>query len=68
MDKTYLSPGGVTEMFPGVSEGQLAQWRYRGVGGPPYRKLGKTIVYELGEVLEWAESNTRTSTAEQVPA
>lgn len=68
MDKTYLSPSQVAEMLPGVSKGQLAQWRYRGVVGPPWRKLGKSIVYELGEVLEWAESNTRTSTAEQVSA
>lgn len=68
MDKTYLSPEQVAELLPGVSKGQLSQWRYRGIGGPPYKKLGKTIVYEAGEVTEWAESNTRTSTAEKVSA
>lgn len=60
---TYLSPQQVVDLIPGITKGQLAQWRYRGIGGPRYRKLGKTIVYELGEVIEWVDASARVGTA-----
>lgn len=65
---TYLAPDDVVALLPGVSKGQLAQWRYLGKGGPPYRKVGKSVLYAADEVLEWVESTARTSTAEKVSA
>ncbi|MBX0299402.1 helix-turn-helix domain-containing protein [Cryobacterium sp. 1639] len=59
----YLSPDQVTEMIPGITKGQLAQWRYQGVGGPRYRKLGKKIIYVQSEVVDWIEDSARTGTA-----
>ena len=41
----------------------LRNWRVRG-GGPPYRKFGHYVRYELHELDRWAESQRRTSTSE----
>jgi hypothetical protein len=66
--ETYLSPDQVVALIPGITKGQLAQWRYRGEGGPRYRKLGKKIIYTEAEVTAWVESTARTGTAETVSA
>jgi hypothetical protein len=38
-------------------------------GGPPFRKYGRRVVYERGELLAWAEARARrvTSTSELAP-
>ena len=59
---TYISPEQVCELLPGVTKGQLAQWRYLGTG-PRYRKLGKKILYVESECIEWVESSARYGTA-----
>ncbi len=35
-------------------------------GGPPFRKYGRRVIYERGELLAWAEARARrvTSTSE----
>lgn len=58
----YLTPELVTERLPGITKGQLAQWRYQGIG-PRYRKLGKKILYVESEVIDWVESSARQGTA-----
>lgn len=61
----YISPEEVCEMVPGMTTAKLSQARFKGVGGPPYRKpSAKTVIYELGEVIAWIESTKRTGTAE----
>jgi len=59
----YLSPEQVCEMLPGITKGQLSQWRYLAKGGPRYRKLGKKIVYVECEVVAWIEESARFGTA-----
>jgi hypothetical protein len=60
---TYLSPEQVCEMLPGITKGQLSQWRYLAAGGPPYRKLGKKILYVESQVIDWVEGSARIGTA-----
>ena len=47
-----------------LSESWLAKARMRG-DGPPYVKLGRTIRYREGAVLQWLRSRQRLSTSEQ---
>ena len=61
----FQSPEQVCDMVPGITKGQLAQWRYLGVGGPRYRKLGKKIIYVQSEVIDWIEESVRIGTARE---
>ena len=45
----------------------LAQMRYRG-NGPRFVKIGKSIFYRVGDVLEFEESQVRTRTDDEVSA
>lgn len=45
----------------------LAQMRYRGTG-PRFVKIGKSIFYRVGDVLEFEESQVRTRTDDEVSA
>jgi hypothetical protein len=62
----FQSPEQVCEMVPGLTKGQLAQWRYQGAGGPRYRKLGKKIIYVQAEVIDWIEESARIGTGREV--
>lgn len=62
------SPGGYlatprAASFLGLSPRTLEKYRVIG-GGPPYRKLGKRVVYALGELERWAEARRRDSTSD----
>ena len=46
----------------GLAPATLAKWRVLG-GGPPYKKLGRVVVYDLLELLNWAQQRSRTSTS-----
>ena len=48
-----------------LSESWLAKARMRG-DGPPYVKLGRTIRYREGALLQWLRSRQRLSTSEEV--
>ncbi|WP_111718755.1 AlpA family transcriptional regulator [Homoserinimonas sp. OAct 916] len=61
----YLSIEQVCELIPGITRGQLAQWRYLGTG-PSYRKLGKKIIYVESELVAFIEGTARTGTADAV--
>jgi hypothetical protein len=39
-------------------------------GGPPFRKYGRRVIYEYGELLAWAEARARRvgSTSDRGPA
>jgi len=47
-----------------VSESWLAKSRMRG-DGPPYVKLGRSIRYAEGALLQWIKSHVRLSTSER---
>lgn len=54
----YLTPEEVTERFRGaISTGTLANWRAMRVG-PAFVKIGKSIVYPVPELDEWANQQT----------
>lgn len=46
--------------FLGMSESWLEKTRWSGMGGPPYRKIGRSVRYVWGEVLQWDEARRRT--------
>jgi hypothetical protein len=64
MDKLY-SPKGVTELWPGITEGQLKDWRFHGTG-PRFKKVGKKILYAERDLISFLEGATRTQTGELV--
>ncbi len=43
----------------------LQGWRVRG-GGPQYKKLGRAVRYRLGDLREWTNNQTVSSTSEEV--
>lgn len=49
----------------GVSPRTLANWRWRGGDwGPPFVKVGRSVRYNLRELLEWITENSFSSTSE----
>ena len=52
-----------TARYLGVNERTLEAWRCYG-GGPPFRKIGRKVVYEPTTVERWAEGKTRENTIE----
>ncbi len=42
----------------------LQGWRVRGEG-PQYKKLGRAVRYRLGDLREWTDSQTVSSTSEE---
>lgn len=51
--RVYLTPDEVAERYRGlVSVGTLANWRAAG-SGPPYRKIGKAVLYDETELDAW---------------
>lgn len=54
----YLTPEEVTERFRGaISTGTLANWRVMRVG-PAFVKIGKSIVYPVADLNDWANQQT----------
>ena len=47
----------------GLSPRTLEKWRVTG-GGPPYRKLGRLVRYDEGDLEAWLEVQRRVSTAD----
>ena len=45
----------------GVSPKTLISWRMRRQG-PPYRKLGRKVLYSAAELNRWVKANTITHT------
>lgn len=46
----------------GLSSSTLAKLRLTG-GGPPYIKLGRTVVYDPADVEAWLSTHRRSSTS-----
>jgi len=47
----------------GVSTATLCKWRVFG-GGPRYKKLGRTVVYDPIDLRDWLDARSRGSTSE----
>jgi len=47
----------------GIAE---SSWEKRRLSGdsPPYRKISKTVLYDLDEVYQWLDSRSRLSTTD----
>ena len=58
LSHVFLSPDELAAALPGVTKNTLAMWRYE-KKGPPYRKLGRIVVYALDEVEAWIEDGAR---------
>lgn len=61
--ETHLSPDQVAEKLPGITRGQLAQWRFAGTG-PRYKKVGKKILYAESDLIAWLNAAARTQTGQ----
>lgn len=59
-----LSPEQVCEMVPGMTKGNLAQLRFKGIGPKYLKPSPRTVVYRESDIIEWLESSERTGTAE----
>ncbi|PRC42816.1 DNA-binding protein [Mycobacterium sp. ITM-2017-0098] len=57
-DEALVKTRDVAE-FLGVTMSQLARWRFEGVYGPPFYKLGHSVRYRLSDVEQWLQ-NCRT--------
>ena len=58
MKKRYLTQDEVAERYRGlISVRTLANWRSMRIG-PRFTKIGKTVLYEEGELDAWDEHNT----------
>lgn len=57
LPEVYLTPAQVAEQLPGVTENALAIWRHRRQG-PPFCRLGRTVVYPLEPLTLWVASHT----------
>ncbi|WP_315774035.1 MULTISPECIES: helix-turn-helix domain-containing protein [unclassified Bradyrhizobium] len=56
-DRKYLTAEEVTERYRGaVSVGTLRNWRAMRVG-PAFVKVGKAILYPVGELEAWEKRN-----------
>jgi len=51
--------------FLGVAPRTLTIWRHRGYG-PVFKKVGRLVKYSGEDLEAWVQSQTRTSTAQQV--
>jgi predicted DNA-binding transcriptional regulator AlpA len=52
-----------TAAFLGLSDRTLERFRLDG-NGPEYRKFGRRVLYEVSDILLWAERQKRASTSE----
>jgi predicted DNA-binding transcriptional regulator AlpA len=57
----FATPDEVSHLL-GKSKSWLAKMRMSG-DGPPYVKVGRSVLYELGELNTWILNRRRTSTS-----
>lgn len=63
MGTDFISPEGMTDLFPGTTVQSWASRRYKGTG-PRFIKLGKSVFYRRADVEAWIGRNVydRTDT------
>lgn len=50
--------------FTGLSASYLAKLRCTGFG-PPFRKIGRAVLYDPADVQAWLDGHSRASTSDQ---
>ena len=60
----YLTPSQVCEIVPGMTKGNLAQLRFKGIGPKFYKPTPRVVLYREDDVIAWVEDSARTSTTE----
>ena len=60
---TTVSPDEAAKRL-GVTRETLANWRWRG-DGPRYLRVGRRVRYRLGDLAEYLDEQTRTSTSDR---
>lgn len=63
LDKFFNTPE--TAKFLSVEKNTLEIWRHRGTG-PKFVKFGRAVRYRLGDLQDYIEAQTRTSTRSSV--
>ena len=56
--RRFITARELVELYPIFNEPTLRSWRHRGAG-PPYVKLERLVVYDLGDVEAWIEARRR---------
>lgn len=56
-ERRFINETQLSELT-GVAVGTWQKKRVVG-GGPPYRKIGGAVRYDVGEVLQWIDAGTR---------
>ncbi len=67
-----LTPAELGELLGGVAEQTLANWRYTGIGGPKFVRLGSggrggRVAYDPVDVRAWLETKKAISTSTPRP-
>jgi predicted DNA-binding transcriptional regulator AlpA len=52
--------------YLGVSAATLCKWRVFG-DGPPYKKLGRAVVYDPADLRDWLAAHSKASTSTGAP-
>ncbi|MGI8392590.1 helix-turn-helix transcriptional regulator [Leucobacter sp. W1038] len=60
----YLTPEQVCEIIPGMTKGNLAQLRFKGIGPKFYKPTPRVVLYSRDQIIAWVEGSERTGTAE----
>lgn len=47
----------------GIAAATLERWRSQRSDGPPFRKFGTAVVYDVDELVAWATAHAETPTA-----
>ena len=63
-NRLHLVPTSQAALIVHLSPRTLEGLRSRG-GGPIYCQLGRKILYDINDLIEWAEKNKRRSTCDQ---
>lgn len=63
-EKKFLTPTELSARWEGrITVRTLANWR-SSASGPPFTKVGGSILYPFDKLLEWEERNTVSSTSQ----
>lgn len=60
---TYLTPDQVCAIVPGMTRGNLAQLRFKGIGPRYFKPTPRVVLYDREGIDEWVRSTARTGTA-----
>lgn len=48
----------------GLHDNTLRKWRITGMGGPPFVRVGRRVIYRWWEVEAWMNKHTRLNTTQ----